>query len=49
MQENTREAARRMIADGMPLEKVARLAEMDMEAIQKLAVEVTKGQFAASK
>jgi hypothetical protein len=35
-----------MIADGVPVEKVARLTELDMTTVQKIAAEVTaEGQL----
>ena len=36
-----REIAMRLIVDGMPLENVARMAELSMEIIQKLAAGIT--------
>ncbi len=34
---NPQEAARRMIKDGVPLQKVARMTGLDMEAVQAIA------------
>ena len=43
-EENAREIARRLIVDGMPLEKVARMAELSMEIIQELAAGISVEQ-----
>jgi predicted transposase/invertase (TIGR01784 family) len=39
-EETTREFARKMIIDGIPLQKVSKMTQLSVEIIQKLAAEV---------
>ncbi len=39
----TRETVRRMVVDGVPLEKIARMMQMDIKVIQELAATVGSG------